>query len=74
MAISAANLGKYLFTGHNIDIKPFWAARADILRRAGNRKEAAKAYRRALELTQNAAELSFLERRLAHVLSDDVRL
>ena len=54
--------------------QPFWAARADILRRAGSRKEAANAYRRALDLTRNAAERSFLERRLADVLSDDVRL
>ncbi len=54
--------------------QPFWAARADILRRAGSRKEAANAYRRALDLTHNAAERSFLERRLADVLSDDVRL
>jgi RNA polymerase sigma-70 factor (ECF subfamily) len=54
--------------------QPFWAARADILRRAGSHEDAANAYRRALELTRNAAERSFLERRLAHVLSDDVPL
>jgi len=54
--------------------QPFWAARADILRRAGSLQEAAEAYRRALDLTDNAAERSFLERRLADVLSNDVRL
>jgi len=51
--------------------QPFWAARADILRRAGNLGKAADAYRRALDLTRNAAERSFLERRLAELLSDD---
>ena len=51
--------------------QPFWAARADILRRAGSRDEAADAYRRALDLTRNAAERSFLERRLAALLSGD---
>ncbi|HXV75591.1 MAG TPA: RNA polymerase sigma factor [Candidatus Polarisedimenticolaceae bacterium] len=44
--------------------QPFHAARADLLRRAGRSGEAATAYRRALELTTNAAERGFLERRL----------
>ena len=44
--------------------QPFHAARADLLRRAGRRAEAADAYRRALELTKNAAEKGFLERRM----------
>ena len=54
--------------------QPFWAARADILRRAGNLRDAAHAYRRALDLTDNAAERSFLERRLADLQLDDVPL
>jgi RNA polymerase sigma-70 factor (ECF subfamily) len=41
------------------------AARADLLRREGRSGEAAGAYRRALELTANAAERRFLRRRLA---------
>jgi RNA polymerase sigma-70 factor (ECF subfamily) len=44
--------------------QPFHAARADLLRRAGRLDEAAAAYRRALDLTTNAAERAFLERRL----------
>jgi RNA polymerase sigma-70 factor (ECF subfamily) len=44
--------------------QPLHAARADLLRRAGRLDEAAAAYRRALELTANAAERQFLERRL----------
>jgi RNA polymerase sigma-70 factor, ECF subfamily len=40
------------------------AARADLLRRAGRREEAAGAYRRALALTANPVERDFLERRL----------
>ncbi|MCB9748672.1 MAG: sigma-70 family RNA polymerase sigma factor [Myxococcales bacterium] len=41
------------------------AARADLLRRAGRRGEAAAAYREALALTDNAAERAYLEQRLA---------
>ena len=44
--------------------QPYWAARADLLRRAGRGDEAAEAYRRALELTQNLSERRFLEERL----------
>ncbi|MGI8479448.1 MAG: RNA polymerase sigma factor [Gaiellaceae bacterium] len=43
------------------------AARADLLRRLDRRGEAAAAYRRALELTANAAETRYLERRLLEV-------
>ena len=35
-----------------------------MLRRAGRNAEATEAYRRALELTQNASEQKFLKRRL----------
>lgn len=44
------------------------AARADLLRRAGRRAEAATAYARALELVANSAERAFLSRRLDEVL------
>ncbi|MFE3849784.1 RNA polymerase sigma factor [Streptomyces griseorubiginosus] len=40
------------------------ATRADLLRRSGRTTEAAQAYERALELVENDAERSFLERRL----------
>jgi RNA polymerase sigma-70 factor, ECF subfamily len=43
------------------------SARADLCRRAGNAVEARKSYRRALELTQQAAERRFLEKRLAEL-------
>jgi hypothetical protein len=43
----------------------YHAARADLLRRLGEREAAAGAYRRALALTANRIERSFLERRLA---------
>ena len=39
---------------------PFHAARADLLRRLGRRAEAALAYERAAELTQNPGERAFL--------------
>jgi RNA polymerase sigma-70 factor (ECF subfamily) len=42
----------------------FHAARADMLRRLGQRESASKAYRRALDLTTNAVERGYLERRL----------
>ncbi len=45
----------------------FHAARADLLRRAGRRAEAATAYIRALELCQNATERRFLQRRLTEM-------
>ncbi len=40
------------------------STRADLLRRLGRSPEAAAAYRRALELTENEPERAFLERRL----------
>ncbi|MGZ4751447.1 MAG: RNA polymerase sigma factor, partial [Oryzihumus sp.] len=43
------------------------ATRADLLRRLGRAGEAATAYRQALDLTDNAAERAFLQRRLAEV-------
>jgi RNA polymerase sigma-70 factor (ECF subfamily) len=43
------------------------AARADLLRRLGSVAEAAKSYRRALELATNDSERRFLERRLREV-------
>ncbi len=42
----------------------FHAIRADLLRRLARPAEAAEAYRKALELTANAAEQAFLHRRL----------
>ena len=48
--------------------QPFHAAHADILRRAGRKTAAAKAYRQAIALTGNATERRFLEGRLGGVL------
>ncbi|HET9784187.1 MAG TPA: DUF6596 domain-containing protein, partial [Terriglobales bacterium] len=45
----------------------FHAARADLLRRLGQREAAAQAYHRALALTQNAVERRYLLRRLQEV-------
>ncbi len=47
------------------------SARADVLRRLGRREEAAGAYRAALALEMNAADRTFLERRLSEVAGDD---
>ncbi|HEX9122060.1 MAG TPA: RNA polymerase sigma factor [Actinomycetota bacterium] len=49
------------------DYHLFHSARADFLRRLGRGGEAADAYRRALELSSNPSERSFLERRLREV-------
>ena len=49
------------------DYQPFHAARADLLRRLGRNDDAAAAYHRALSLTTNPVEQTFLERRLAEV-------
>jgi RNA polymerase sigma-70 factor (ECF subfamily) len=43
------------------------AARADLLRRMGSRREAAESYERALQLVTNESERRFLERRLREV-------
>ena len=45
--------------------QPFYAARADLLRRLGRDAEAAAAYRVAIELSSNVTERRFLEGRLA---------
>jgi len=51
-------------SGALVAYHPFHAARAELLRRAGRANEAGDAYRRALQLTSNAAERAFLSRRL----------
>jgi RNA polymerase sigma-70 factor (ECF subfamily) len=50
---------------------PFFAARAELLRRVGRCTEARAAYSRAIELTQSGAERRFLERRLADLTSEE---
>ncbi len=51
-----------------LDAYPYLhAARADLLRRLGRRDEAASAYRRARELTANAPEQAYLDRRIREV-------
>jgi RNA polymerase sigma-70 factor (ECF subfamily) len=47
--------------------QPYRSTRADLLRRAGRRVEAADEYRLALQLTTNDSERRFLERRLAEL-------
>jgi RNA polymerase sigma-70 factor, ECF subfamily len=47
----------------------FHSTRAELLDRLGRGEEAAAAFRRALALTENAAERAHVERRLAHVAS-----
>jgi len=49
------------------DYVPLHAARAELLRRAGDPAGAAEAYRRAIGLTANAVERTELERRLAEL-------
>jgi RNA polymerase sigma-70 factor (ECF subfamily) len=46
------------------DYQPLHAARAELLRRAGDRSGAAEAYRRSIELSANQVERVELERRL----------
>jgi RNA polymerase sigma-70 factor (ECF subfamily) len=57
-----------LVEGGQLDGYPYLhAARADLLRRLDRRAAATAAYQRALELTSNAPERSFLDRRLHEV-------
>ena len=48
----------------------YHAARADLLRRAGDMQAAADGYQRALALCQNHTERRFLRRRLAEVATE----
>jgi RNA polymerase sigma-70 factor (ECF subfamily) len=50
------------------DYFPYHAARADLLRRAGEREAAAEAYARAATLCGNGAERAYLERRRGEML------
>jgi RNA polymerase sigma-70 factor (ECF subfamily) len=50
---------------------PFFAARAELLRRVSRRGAARAAYSRAIELTPSEAERRFLERRLASLASPE---
>ncbi len=47
--------------------QPYHAARADLFRRAGRKKDSVVAYQQALEFTENAAERHFLKQRLGQV-------
>ena len=49
------------------DFRYLHSTRADLLRRLGRTEEARDAYRRALALTENAAERRFVERRLTEL-------
>ena len=44
--------------------QPYYAARANLLRRAGRRREAGEMYRAAIERCDNRAQVEYLERRL----------
>lgn len=57
--------------GELADYHLAYAVRADLCRRLGRRDEARAAYRRALELAQQAPERRFLERRLAALFGEN---
>jgi RNA polymerase sigma-70 factor (ECF subfamily) len=57
--------------GHLRDYQPFYAARADLLRRAGWAAEARVAYARAYELSRNEVERRYLLRRLGELDSGE---
>lgn len=52
-----------------VDYQPWWALRADLLRRLGRAEEAIEAYRRALGLTEDAAVRRWLIERVAQLES-----
>ncbi len=64
-AAGLALIDALLERGELEDYRLAHAARADLCRRLGRHDEARDAYRRALELTHQAPERRFLERRLA---------
>jgi RNA polymerase sigma-70 factor (ECF subfamily) len=71
MALSArVGLERLLALGPQADkFYPYHAARADLLRRTGQREAAAEAYERALALCGNATERRYLERRRDEMLN-----
>jgi RNA polymerase sigma-70 factor, ECF subfamily len=66
-AVGLALVDAIAATGRLDEYLYLHSARADLLRRLGRTGEAATAYRRARELTTNAAERAFLDRRLREV-------
>jgi RNA polymerase sigma-70 factor, ECF subfamily len=66
-AAGLAQIGELEAGGRLAGYRYLPAAKADLLRRLGNREEAAQAYRDALALTDNDAERAFLARRLTEV-------
>jgi RNA polymerase sigma-70 factor (ECF subfamily) len=66
-AAGLALVDAILASGELADYQPAHAARAELCRRLGRHREARAAYRRAIELTQQAAARRFLERRLAEL-------
>ena len=66
-AAGLAAVDNILARGELADYHLAHAARADLCRRLGMVGEARAAYRRALELTRQAPERRFLERRLAEL-------
>jgi RNA polymerase sigma-70 factor (ECF subfamily) len=56
-----------LARGDLVEYHLAYAARGDMHRRLGHAREAADAYRRALDLTRQASERRFLEKRLAEL-------
>jgi len=62
-----AEIDELAASGELKDYHLLYAARADLLRRAGSFREAAKSYVRALKLVTNESERRFLQRRLREV-------
>jgi RNA polymerase sigma-70 factor, ECF subfamily len=66
-AAGLAQVDAILGRGELADYHLAHSARADLCRRLGDRSEARKSYRKALELARQASERRFLERRLAEL-------
>ncbi len=49
--------------------QPWHAAKADMLTRAGKLQQAKRSYQRAIELTENEADLAFLREQHAKLLN-----
>lgn len=63
--VGLAYLDRPELTAKLENYQPYYAARANLLRRAGRRREAAEMYRAAIERCDNRAQAAYLERRLA---------
>ncbi|HHL43919.1 MAG TPA: RNA polymerase sigma factor [Hellea balneolensis] len=72
-AVGLASLEFIKQGGHLNSYQPYYAARADMLRRAGKIDKARIAFDKAIELSNSKAERTYLRQQLSTLVSDEIR-